>query len=244
VRLGFFQIGFTKMKCFQELVLSSLVLAQGNVAVGVKPGDWVEYAITKEGTPPIWGTMPVELASKARVEVTSCSGMEVDITATYYIPNGEKATETYSINLTNPRLGDIIIPANISSGTQIDTFKKAPVFINGTFLKCYGGAHREVNFVNISFHRTMYGHPLKCSLELYWDKQTGFLLEKIFTMTPLEVGNPSTFKWKWQIIDTNLFEFKKTAKNSPIQWSLIGISGLIGTTMLGVIFIVRSNKRR
>jgi hypothetical protein len=181
------------------------------------------------------------------VNVTDCSETKVSIDLKYYLPDGKEEAETKSFDLSGLPWSIFIIPANLTPGSQFakwpgKDFTIIPLFINGTCKKHYGKVEREVNFFNVSYHKTDLGRPFNCSLELFWDKQTGFLLEFRQNMIPLDFENSSPFKWEWKIADTNLFEMDNSL---PFSWQplAIGTVGLVATTALG-IKAIKMTKRK
>ena len=86
--------------------------------VGVKVGDYVEYEVTKQGTPAVWGTLPVEEAVEVKVEVLNVSGNVIWIDLTYHLPDGSQEKETDKIRDLQDTTG-YILPANVSAGDKI-----------------------------------------------------------------------------------------------------------------------------
>jgi len=234
-----------------SLLLSLLMvfpLAFGQDAadmVGVKVGDYVEYEVTKQGTPAVWGTLPVEEAVEVKVEVLNVSGNVIWIDLTYHLPDGSQEKETDKIRDLQDTTG-YILPANVSAGDEIaewGALSEELIFLNATVWRSYSGTTRKVNILEISEITSMLGHPLNISQELCWDRQTGFLLEKTVKMYPLDVENASLFIWMWEISGTNLWKMESQETSQP--W-LLAIAGLTVTTAIcaTVIILKLQNKKK
>ena len=97
------------------LVLGLASAVHGDLSVGVKKGDWIEYAITTTGTPSEGHDI-----DWSRMEVTDIQGTNIIVYITSRFINGSTENFNSTLNLkTGHLIDDFIIPANLKSG---DTF--------------------------------------------------------------------------------------------------------------------------
>ena len=95
-----------------------------------------------------------------------------------YVDWGDTATGEGNLSV-------VIIPSNLDAGDEIPanltwyTEEPLKLFVNGTTIRNYAGANREVNYVNITYpmiyDNVTYGG---WNMSFYWDKKTGFLVEE------------------------------------------------------------------
>lgn len=226
------------------LMVFPLVLGKNTADVGVKAGDWVKYKVTKQGRPAVWGTLPVEKAVGAKVEVLNVSGTVIWIGVTYHLPDGSQEKETQTRDLQDTT--GYVLPANVSAGDKIAEWgplhEEKPILINATVWRSYSETTRIVNVLKTSYITSILDHLLNITLELCWDKQTGLLLEKTLQMYPLDVENASLFIWTWEISDTNLWKMETSQQTSqPLLWAVVGLTV---TTGVGAVITLKSLKNR
>jgi len=136
-------------------------VAVGEVSIGVKSGDWIEYKVSTTGLPPeghdvVW----------ARMEILSVVGGEIRVNTTTKAANGTFSSVVMTLN---PAAGQVdvwaIIPANLSQGDSFFDKNLGKIPIMGQEQKTIGGAVRDTTFYNSTerFKR--------------WDKTTGVFLE-------------------------------------------------------------------
>ena len=153
---------------FCVLILGLLILsplaALGELSVGVKVGDWIEYKVTTTGNPP-----EVHNVQWARMEIVSVQSPEVKANVTTEDNNGAFSSLIMDMNLEKGEIGAwFLIPANLNVGdTFYDINLGRNVSIEGQEQKMYAGAVRTV--INASTSERIKD----------WDKATGVFLKSI-----------------------------------------------------------------
>jgi len=170
-------------------------LANSEYAIGVKPGDWIEYHVSTTGTPPdekhiVW----------ARTEILDVSGDAFKANTTGQAPNGTYSSFIRTFNFTAGEVSAwIIIPANLNPGDSFyDGYDKRNYTIQGEQQEIIAGATRTVTYLNNSMGRYK-----------QWDKATGVFVETIDNVGNYTVDATAfaTNMWSPQILglDQNVF---------------------------------------
>ena len=167
------------------LFLSAEAVA-GDVSVGVKTGDWIEYTVSTTGLPPeghgvVW----------ARMEILSIIDGEITVNTTTTAANGTFSNVVMTLN---PSAGQVdvwaIIPANLGKGDSFFDKNLGNIPIMGQQEKTVGGVVRDTTFYNSSdrFKR--------------WDKLTGVFLEgtDVLGNYSLSATFERTNMWRNQIL--------------------------------------------
>jgi len=139
------------MKAFTALILVSVIvyvsvialstLAYGEVSVGVKKGDWIEYTITMAGPP----LDPIRNLTWYRMDILEVDGAWFQVNKTALSVNGALSSSIWNFNLAEGQVqGWVIIPANLGTGdTFFDAAKSLYITIEGKSKKhCYGQTER------------------------------------------------------------------------------------------------------
>ena len=110
------------------LLIGAVFLVQGELPVGVKQGDWIEYNVETTGNPP-----EEHNVTWARMEIIRVQGDEVDVNVTTQARNGTISSLVMMLNLSKGVIGAWwIIPANLGPGdTFYDDFLNYTVTIDG-----------------------------------------------------------------------------------------------------------------
>ncbi len=192
------------MKAFTALTLVSMIvsvsllvspaLAYGDLSVGVKKGDWIEYNINVIGTPP-----PIHNVTWMRIEVLQVQEAALQVNLTNKFANGTFFSSIWKFNFTEGQTeGWIIIPSSLSPGDAFyDASKPANITIQGQLQKTVSDASRTVTYANDSMKTKE------------WDKATG-----VFTQSSENLGNWSanvyataTNLWNPQILGLDQIMF-------------------------------------
>src|SRR3989304_1752884 len=92
------------------LVLSIANVAHGEISVGVKEGDWIEYEVTTTGTSPEEFNI-----TWARMEILNVQGPEISANVTREALNGTLSSLVMTFNLERGKIGAwFIIPAGLN----------------------------------------------------------------------------------------------------------------------------------
>jgi hypothetical protein len=161
--------------------------AFGEISVGVKPGDWIEYNAVTYGNPP-----EEHNVTWARLEILQVQGLEVRVNVTTQARDGSLSNRTMTLN---PQTGQIgawwIIPANLNPGeTFYDDFLKQNITIDGEEQLEYAGAARTITNATVP------------SRTKQWDKATGIFVLSVddYPDYGINVRAYATNMWSGQIL--------------------------------------------
>jgi hypothetical protein len=136
-------------------------VAYGQILVGVKEGDLIEYDVTVIGNVPAKHNV-----NRATIEVIGVKGNEITIKVTSMYMDGTEGTDASTLNLETGQIGDaFIIPANLTTGDVFLEHTEGNISISGVEQRVYAGQERTVVTGTTTY------------TTFYWDKDTGFLLE-------------------------------------------------------------------
>jgi hypothetical protein len=173
-------------------LLACTTVVQGEISVGVKEGDWIEYEVTTTGTP-----VPDHDIVWARMEILDVQGNGFRANVTSEATNGTVSSLIRTFNLEEGEVqGWVIIPANLGLGdTFYDSYIGRNVTIEGEEEMVIAGATRTTTYANLPerFKR--------------WDKSTGVFVEAIDPLENYTIHAIATNMWIPQIfgLDPTLF---------------------------------------
>ena len=217
--------------------------------VGVKPGDWVKYSVTRLGSNLVW---VFEEAVWVKVEVLNVSGSTLTVRETIHDADGREFVRNSSWNLLDRSYFRDIIATNLGPGDKIfrthlfvneTESMYVDLTMNDTDYRSYGGVTREVNQLRWTEISPYGWNMANHTYEMYWDKATGFLLEEklqgylIGYEEWYETHAPSTY-WM-EIVDTNMWEMQKP------QQSFLWLAAIpVGAVIVAVVTIKLRNNRK
>jgi len=158
--------------------------------VGVDLEDWIKYGeIMVSGVPP-----PLADREWFRIEVLHVDGTNVTGITTVHYKNGTELNVTSSVDIATGygNLSFFIIPANLTKGDSIPAGDRGNITVDGVVTRTYAGASRKVVFANLS-------EPFLYAHELYWDQETGMLVEQLF------LDETRGIKITYEATETNLW---------------------------------------
>jgi hypothetical protein len=144
----------------------------GDISVGVKKGDWIQYNANVRGTPP--EDLNVKWIS---MNVTDVAGTTIGLDIQTLYSNGTLYPAHITLNFATGALGDdYVIPKNLNVGDQFYDKYQGNITITSTEKLDVAGAQRTVVLA-----ATNYTHYV-------WDRETGVLVgattrEPDFTIT-------------------------------------------------------------
>ena len=186
------------------------------VSVGVKEGDWWEYAVTYTGDP------PNDFVERSRIEVERIQGNNITINWIYSLLNGETSsgTETYDLEM---GVNDLfLIEANLEVGDEFYHEQIGQVVVSGT--EEYGYAGEERILVSSSVSEGWVSH---------WDKTTGVL-------TQADWENP-TLQVKYVLDKTSLWGSTGTGLDTTL---IVSLGVVVAAILLIVLFFIRRKKEK
>ena len=248
-----------KMKKNKELSVALILLLMTSMSclvrggdaeadvVGVKTGDWVKYRVARLGSSVAWDYSD---AVWVKVEVLKVSGTTVTIRETVHDADGSELIRNFSSNLlSSPAYYFYIIAANLGSGDKVDTFPMwnetklayVDITLNDTDYRSYGGVTREVNRLKYSYVKSFFSDMANFTIEEYWDRSTGFLLEKAYQFYLIDRKLNLWSMYTLEIEDTNMWEMEKPQRQSFLWLAAIPIGAAI---VAAVAVKLRNNRKK
>ena len=235
------------------LMVFPLAFGQNTIdMVGVNVGDWVKYSVTRLGPDKVaWGGPTMKRAVWVKVEVQNISGTVITARETIHLTDGSDSITTDSWDLQG--VGSwypFIIATNLGPGDKVGDFavwvnetgefKDVELTLNNTVSRSYGGVTKEVNVLKFSELVGFFEWWNNNTLEYYWDRETGFLLEKIWQTRYVEVGNTSISTLRLEIADTNMWEMETESSS----WQRLAVAIPVGAIVVAAVTIKLRNKKK
>ena len=221
------------MKAFTALILASIIvsvliiasptLAYAEPSVGVKKGDWIEYAVRITGPT----SAPSHNITWFRVEILNVEGAAFQANVTVRNVNGTFSSSVWKFNFTEGQVeGWVIIPPNLGTGnTFFDAAKPGNVTIEGQEQKIVAGVSRTITHAGDSTR-----------LVKEWDKATG-----VYTYS---VEHPKNFTVISNAIATNMWSPQIIlGLNQTVFYALVAVSIVLAVLMLSSVMVVARRKR-
>ena len=143
---------------------STTTTTQGYSGVGVYVGDWVNYSVKETGfisSPEVF----------TYSEVTEILGPNVTMTNTHYYEDKNTSIDNQTVNVSKQLSGITSANLNVGDSRAIYTGENVPLTVSQILTRTYNGVSREVVYFNDN--NATYAE----STQLYYDRQTGFLIE-------------------------------------------------------------------
>jgi hypothetical protein len=225
-------------------------------AVGVKVGDWVKYKVTNSGADIFRWPGTEENALWMKDEVIDIAYSTVTVRETVHYVDGNEWSSESSWNLENDFVNGhlkacnhFIIAANHSAGDKIgelavcldnNTYATyVDVILNDTEFRSFGEITKEVNHLNFSFVIPEDPFGRNDTLEIYWEKQSGFMVKA--KMQTHHIGYDDYSTSILEIEDTNMW----TMGGTHPTWGEVGAAIIIpGSLIVGYIGIRSRNHRK
>ena len=192
----------------------------GEISVGVKAGDWIEYHVATTGNPP-----EEHNVTWSRLEILQVQGSQIKVNVTSQARNGTVSSLIMTLNIEKGQIGAWwIIPSNLNPGqTFYDDFLKQHITINGEEQLQYAGATRTITNATV---------PTRVK---QWDKVTGvFVLSSDdlpgYTINVVAYG-------------TNMWSPQTSGLNPTIFYVIALAIALAIIAFVGVMFFQRRNKQ-
>jgi hypothetical protein len=162
-----------------------------------------------------------------KVEVQNISGTVITARETIHLTDGSDSITTISWDLQERERLSLryILPANLSVGDDVGNrdvwitygnWKNVNLTLNATLSRSYGGVTREVNQLKWSYLLPYFEYVNTNTEEYYWDKETGFLLERTSQVRYVELGSTPMSTLQLKIADTNMWKME-TGHSFPWQ---------------------------
>jgi hypothetical protein len=213
-------------RIFRKMVWAtfSIVLVSGlissvlaDLSVGVKKGDWIEYAVTYSGSPGQGHDI-----NWARMEITEVKNPFVSASITSRYPNGSREIFNSILNLkTGKLIDDFIIPSNLNSGDSFLDQNIGNITISDVGKHVYAGATRTVLYASTNQNSYV------------WDQVKGVSVESTSVQPDYSMHTV--------VLDTNLWQSSVDLDLSV--WVLIAFVVIIGLVIAGLIVLKYGKKK-
>jgi hypothetical protein len=239
------------------LSLSFNVSTASGQNVGVKVGDWVKYQVKRSNwfaAEPLTWTEGVQCI---KAEVQNISGTAITVQETMLPTDGSQQNTTHVEDLQQTwSVSHYFLPANLNvedrirvdewvNSNETNLVHVEELYINATIQRNYDGSTREINQLKWSYLRRFFGRLHNFTLEYYWDKETGFVVERTWQMHDPEYGNASMSTLKLEIAGTNLWEMETESQFIGSQWvPWIALGILVTGGAATVIYMNQHEKNR
>ena len=195
-------------------------------SIGVKQGDWAKYI----------GSVPQEEYEWIYISVLSIKETEVNISFSYDLRPpyrfGQKHQRFQTIDIANGR-GNIFlffIPTNLTVGDMIPQSSFYPQLkVNGIDSREYAGINRTI------LYSSSPNMPWGSEGTLYWDKETGLLVEII-----AKIGNASFSSLR--LMETNIWSAGLTER--MMHGYMLIILTVVSTAFLAIILLMIKKRGR
>jgi hypothetical protein len=223
---------------FSVFLLSAMaaasVIAQPRIA-GVYEGDWFEYGdinVSWSSSDPN-ATTPYYLEDLNKTEwmlisILNVSNTNVTVQAIMRYKNGTEQTTGGYVDVDT---GDFenwtmwIISANLNENDTLYTSGMYTLYrINETIIRTYPDGARETNHVNITAESNITGFYQHQSMNYYWDRQVGAIVEISQNSTLQEGENVETSSLSIRITDSDVWVIPEYPTWIPIILTLTMIT--------------------
>jgi len=196
-------------------------------SVGVKAGDWIKYNVTTTYTSYDYSE-PQPQPQWILIEFQSVEGTTLTGKMTGHMSDGTEQIQNFNLDVATGRGNAtpfFVIPANSKPGDPV-IFGPGGV-INGETIRTYAGVDRTSVYATIS--ETSYSGTSR--ITIYWDKQTGVVVEAYGTSerTSMYIKATETNMWQASIFGTQTEPIELYVLMAVI---IIGVMGTIAFIML------------
>lgn len=129
------------------------------VTVGLREGNWIEYSVTYIGAP------PDDYPERVRIDVKRIQGSEITVEINGDLLNGQEDSRSLTFNLELGAPDLIIIPANLSAGSEFYHKDLGNITIEGVEDYSLEGETRTLVYTTFT------------QLYFRWDRATGILIQ-------------------------------------------------------------------
>jgi len=240
------------------LLLSAMVVTSSaqTRTVGVNVGDWIKFGdinVTWSSNDPnatkIWYGMDLERYNETewgKGQIMQVSGTNVTIQYTERFKDSTEETSSVWIDIDT---GDgnatlMIISANLNENDALYTSGDYSTYlINETITRVYPDTTRETNHINMTYGPYNYTIPPDTevyffySMNFYWDRATGILVEDSFEMTNQTGEYLTTWSIDFKITESSVWVV-------PEFPSLTSILLILVVLTTAIVIYTQSNKQR
>lgn len=198
----------------------SLVAAEGQPAVGVKTGDWIEYTVSTTGTPPLEQDI-----TWARIEILDVQVEAFHANFTVRSVNGTVSSGVREFNFSSGQVQAwIIIPSNLGVGDIFfDSSLNSDVTIQGQMHKTVAGADRVVTYTNTTERHKE------------WDKATGVYVQS--------VDNLGNYTINAQASTTNMWGPQILGLDPTVFYSAI-VTVIVAIVIIVLLLVLARKKKQ
>lgn len=194
-------------------------VARGEISVGIRRGDWIEYAVFTTGNPPEQFNV-----TWARMQILNVDGSIIETNITTRAANGTLSSLRMTLNLEKGEVGAwFIIPANLKLGDSFLDSTGQRVIIQGEQQLAWAGDTRSITNATTS-------QRIK-----HWDKASGVFVECIDVFDNYSINATA--------IRTNMWGNQEAIGSTLANPEWLAIILGISTGAIGLAFLFVNQKR-
>jgi hypothetical protein len=230
------------------LLLSAMVVTSSAQprTVGVTVGDWVKFgdvnftwSSNDPNTTKVWYGMDLERYNETEwvmTEITQVAGTNVTIQHTERFKNSTEETSSgwLDIDTGDGNATFMLIAANLNENDALYTSGDySNYLINETITRVYPDSTRETNHINMTYGPYNYTIPPDTevyyfySMNFYWDKATGILVEDSFEMTNQTGEYFTAWSMDFKITESNVWVVPEFPRLTSIVLILVVLTTAI-----------------
>lgn len=224
--------------------------------VGVTVGDWIKFGdvnVSWSSNDPNATKVPYGMDLErfnetewGKGQIMQVSGTNVTLQYTERFKNGTEETSSVWIDVDT---GDgnatfMLIAANLNENDAVYTSGDySNYLLNETMTRVYPGSTREINHINMTYGPYNYTIPPDTevyffySMNFYWDKATGILVEDSFEMTNQTGEYLTVWSIDFRISESNVWVI-------PEFPSLTSIVLILVVLTTAIVIYTQNNKQR
>ncbi len=193
-------------------------------SVGVKEGDWVKYTGSASGLEPD-GFLGLGDMDWMKGELMSVRGNTVTVQMTAHYKNGSEQEQILVGDVVSGsgNLTFMIMPAGMEIGDALPfamfDLGGVSMVVNDTVSRSYMGISRIVNVLSVSVEDF-------ASVEVYWDKGTGVLMELSMEVSALGHGMDMSI----EAVETNMWS-ANSMFGGDLSTNLIYLVGIVAVVI-------------
>jgi len=228
-------------------LLCSMGVMLGNAqtgTVGVNVGDWFKYEINVNWSSDNQSaTIPdfveeMNAVEWSKISITDISGTTISLGLTNQFKNGTEiiASQVYDIDEgALSALGFFFIPPNLGANDLALSNNDflGDLMIDETMVRTYPDGTRETNHASFSNETTTNGKTEIGSMDFYWDRSSGVMVETVANIMTYEGGYTTTMTMEMLLDESNVW----VVPEFP-TWTLLALASTV------LVIVITFYKRR
>ena len=244
-RIGFSTV-ILLILCFG--IVAQVAAQNGEILVGVSEGNTFRYDAKYfwRSSNPL-DTVPAAWANNNKTEylqvtISMVTLNTVTITEVQHFLDGSETERTeVTVVGTDMSFSVLLYAANLNAGDYLIPKSVAPYTVNSTVSRAYVGGARATNYVENRM-TDVEGYVYRY-LSLYFDRQTGMLVEAYFEDVTSDKPD-QTFSYTYKLIDTNAWSAGPSIGGVDLTVILVAVAVVVIVVAVGVFLFYRRKRKR